>query len=274
MIIKTLAVTLCLFGIHYVFAMSNPEIGIATHQGQDNVVKAEEYIYSPADTVVLGTSLAGRILYRDSLPTIQSIAFGGSSPECGLTILSRMERKPKVALIETNLLTRESDLGFVDDVTDPWRMKMNTLLPNLRERNKPICELFGWLLKMSGMNMYASAINVPRELLESRMADMRKNWSEFDSKEYKARLEEIATMVNNIEKDGVKVMFFEMPINPEMQAMPEYKEAQRLVRERFPMAKYDYLANDTTEYETTDGEHLSYTEQCRYTAFFKRAMGK
>ena len=81
MIIKTLAVTLCLFGIHYVFAMSNPEIGIATHQGQDNVVKAEEYIYSPADTVVLGTSLAGRILYRDSLPTIQSIAFGGSSPE-------------------------------------------------------------------------------------------------------------------------------------------------------------------------------------------------
>ena len=75
-------------------------MGVLTHQWQDNVNKAQQYVYEKSrDTVMVGTSLSSRII-ADSIPMVTSLSFGGCSVEDGLMIILYKGYTPKFILIE------------------------------------------------------------------------------------------------------------------------------------------------------------------------------
>ena len=270
---KSILVLISLVFIHYVLALNFPNIGSATHQFQDNIIKVEEYVYNPKDTVVVGTSLSARILY-DSLSNVQSIAFGGGSPEAGLVLLQRMQSVPKVVLVEKNLITRKCDLRFIDNVTGTTKHFLCSYLPNFREKNKPICMFFGSLIKLSGINSYKAAVNVPEELLTERIVVKIKAIKEIpiDYVEYENRLRTLKWLMDSLEQRGSNFVLFNMPINKKLFDAEKDERIDSLLEKYFPSYDYNYLPCDTTEYMTTDGQHLSYPEQVRYTSFFKKAI--
>ena len=71
-----------------------------------------------------------------------------------------------------------------------------------------------------------------------------------------------------------KFIFFEMPVNYKLTHLKMYDQIREAVRNDFPEDKYDYLPSDTSKYMTTDGQHLDFEGQQRYTHFFKRATAK
>ena len=117
MIKKSVCCFMTLAILHLCFVLFNPSTGMATHQWQDNVLKAQQFMYAEmSDTVMVGTSLSARII-RDSIPFVKSVSFGGCAVEDGLKIILSKGNAPKYVLVETNLLLREgnTELVYVDE---------------------------------------------------------------------------------------------------------------------------------------------------------------
>ncbi|MFZ1688597.1 MAG: hypothetical protein WAU70_14305, partial [Flavobacteriales bacterium] len=118
------------------------------HLQGSNRIKAEGYLYSEGEAphdVIVGSSLAFRMVADSLKPGTYNLAVGGLSFQEGLDIITRSGRWPKRVFIETNILFRKYDEGFIKAVTNPVMFAARTQAPVLRERNQPSGLLFGWV---------------------------------------------------------------------------------------------------------------------------------
>ena len=268
MVKKSILVCTVLLCLHAAWVACFPERGVPTHQFQDNVVKVQRFLYAESPYVLVGTSLSARIL-KDSIPEVTSIAFGGSSVENGLRLVLCKPAAPRVLFVETNLLLRESDADFIDRAVAPIPYMVKRVFPSLREQYQPICLFADVMLGATGVNPQRGAATVNREFLERCIQDALVADTVCSSDRAHGRMELIASLLSAIEAKGSRLVFFEMPVNPRLEGMASFRQVRELVEERFPRARYAYMPRDTAAYLTTDGMHLDYEGQCRFSSYFK-----
>ena len=274
MIKKSIICFLILVIIHALFVKLFPNIGMATNQRQDNILKAQQAFYAEdLNMAIVGTSLANRII-RDSIPTIQSLAFVGCSVEDGLQILRRKRYAPKYVFVEINLLLREGRKELVDGATDGIIPKIKEWIPSLREQYEPICILASTIIGTSKMNTQAGMTVIDYNLLNSQVENALKKNRSIEEQVLEKRLKDIKGLINELETKGTKFVFFEMPVNYKLTHLNIYNQVREAVRKDFPESTYDYLPSDTSKYMTTDGQHLDLEGQKKYTHFFKKATAK
>ena len=277
MIKKAIVTFAVLFCIHIALVLNCPTIGKATHQWQDNVVKAQSYLYSNhVDTVIVGTSLSARII-KDSIPSVQSLAFQGCSVEDGLNIIMARKQKPRYVLVEYNLLFAEGHPQLFANQTDAFLYKLRELIPSLREQYQPICLISYYLNELKdGKRTGQSELKRANIELLNRLIERRLNNEDYTSKEEirSTRLHTLKTIMSALEKEGVRFVFFEMPINERLSNLKEYAETRNMVCEAFPREIYMYLPSDTHKYITTDGIHLDDRDAQIYSHFFKCALSQ
>lgn len=263
-----------LMAAHWLLVLLCPGAGMPTHQWQDNLVKAQTFLYAEhCDTAMVGTSLSGRIL-RDSIPTVRSVSFGGCAVEDGLRIVGCREQLPHYVLVETNLFLNEGNDEMVENLTEGIIPQIKRLLPSLREQYEPICLLASVLMKSGNINAQAGAATVDTVLLNDRIAQHLRDDKGIDEQVAQQRLLLLQGLMRSLELGGVKFVFFEMPVNPRLQHLKSYDQTRDIVRRAFPPSRYQYLPADTAQYLTTDGEHLDYEGQQRFSAFIKRQLEK
>ncbi|MBQ2132287.1 MAG: hypothetical protein II431_13230, partial [Prevotella sp.] len=159
MIKKSILSFFMLFIIHVIFIWLFPTLGMATNQWQDNMVKAQHFLYAEdTDTAMVGTSLSARIL-PDSIPSVRSVAFGGCAAEDGLRLILSKPTVPHCVLIEANLLFRKGNDELIDKMTKGVIPQLKKCIPSLRECNEPICLLSGLMIKAAGMNPQAATMS-------------------------------------------------------------------------------------------------------------------
>lgn len=272
MIKKSFLVFFILFVLHALVVKLFPSVGMATHQRQDNIVKAQQAFYAEhIDKAIVGTSLANRII-RDSIPDIQSVAFVGCSVEDGLRILSARSNVPKYVFVETNLFLRDGNKELISKVTEGLITKIKQWIPSLREQYEPICMLASTLIGASKINPQAGMAVVNMEWLNRSIEDKIKTDMEIPDSTVRQRMPILKSLIHSLEVRGTKFVFFEMPINKKLLYLKQNNQMREIVRREFSMDKYVYLPSDTTEYLTTDGMHMDYEGQQRYTHFFKDAV--
>src|SRR5574344_159215 len=160
MIKKSLYSFIVLFLIHTLFVTIYPNLGFATNQWQDNIIKAQVYLYSDdIDTAMVGSSLSARIL-KDSIPSVNSISFGGCSVEDGLSIILSKKQKPKYILVETNYFIRKGNPYLVKKLTTGLMPQIKKYIPCLREKNEPICLISGLFIHVIGINPQAATTSL------------------------------------------------------------------------------------------------------------------
>lgn len=263
-----------MFIAHASFVKLFPNVGMATNQRQDNILKAQQAFYAEnMDMAIVGTSLANRII-RDSIPNIQSLAFVGCSVEDGLQILKSRHSAPKYVFVEINLLLRGGRKELVRGTTEGILPKIKEWIPSLREQYEPICILAYTIIGTSKMNIQAGMAVVDQKLLNSEVEEALKENIAIENNILERRMSYIKALTSEMEKKGTKFVFFEMPVNYQLTHLKMYDQIREAVREYFPEGKYDYLPSDTSKYLTTDGQHLDFEGQQRYTHFFKKATSK
>ena len=271
---KSITCFAILMAAHWLLVLLCPGAGMPTHQWQDNLVKAQTFLYAEhCDTAMVGTSLSGRIL-RDSIPTVRSVSFGGCAVEDGLRIVSHREQLPRYVLVETNLFLNEGNDEMVSNLSEgvvPW---IKSVVPSLREQYEPICLLASVLMKSGNINAQAGAAVVDTVLLNDRIAQHLRDAKGIDQQKAEQRLHTLQGLMAPLEAKGVRFVFFEMPVNPRLQHLKSYDQTRDMVQRAFPPEKYKYLPADTAQYLTTDGEHLDYEGQQRFSAFIKRQLEK
>ena len=274
MIKKSLICFLILFIIHALFVKLFPNMGMATNQRQDNILKAQQAFYAEdLNMAIVGTSLANRII-RDSIPNIQSLAFVGCSVEDGLQILRNRRNAPKYVFVEINLILRGGRKELVNGTTEGIIPRIKEWIPSLREQYEPICILASTIIGTSKMNTQAGMAVVDNERLNSQVEKTLKDDKPIEDSIVKNRMNEIKSLISELEAKGTKFVFFEMPINYKLTHMKSLDQIREVVRKDYPEETYDYLPSDTSKYMTTDGQHLDLEGQKKYTHFFKQATKK
>ena len=274
MIKKSLICFLILFIIHALFVKLFPNMGMATNQRQDNILKAQQAFYAEdLNMAIVGTSLANRII-RDSIPNIQSLAFVGCSVEDGLQILRNRRNAPKYVFVEINLILRGGRKELVNGTTEGIIPRIKEWIPSLREQYEPICILASTIIGTSKMNTQAGMAVVDNDRLNSQVEKTLKDDKPIEDSIVKKRMKDIKTLTNELEAKGTKFVFFEMPINYRLTHIKSLDQIREVVRKDYPEDKYDYLPSDTSKYMTTDGQHLDLEGQKKYTHFFKQVTKK
>ena len=274
MIKKSFICFIILFIIHALFVMLFPNMGMATNQRQDNILKAQQAFYAKnMDLVIVGTSLANRII-RDSIPNIQSLAFVGCSVEDGIRILRKKRKAPKYVFVEINLILRGGRKELVNGTTEGIIPRIKEWIPSLREQYAPICIFASTIIGASKMNTQAGMAVIDHNMLNRQVEGALKNDKSIEEDILESRMNDIKILINELEAKGTKFVFFEMPINYRLTHLKEDDQIRKAVRKNFPEGTYDYLPSDTSKYMTTDGHHLDFEGQKKYTKFFKQATEK
>jgi hypothetical protein len=272
MIKKSIICFVVLAVLHLCFVLANPSMGMATHQWQDNVMKAQQFLYAgKTDTVMVGTSLSGRII-RDSIPFVKSVSFGGCSVEDGLKIILNKKDVPKLVLVETNLLLIDGNPELVSRITNGVIPKIRHWIPSLREQYEPISLFASLMMNSTGINPQAGMAKVDMNLLNEsinrHIAEDRLMPEEW----IKRRGETIKALIAGLESKGARFVFFEMPVNERLLHLKKNDQMRAFVKKEFPTSKYLYLPSDTFKYLTTDGEHLDFEGQQRFSHYFRKVL--
>ena len=272
MIKKSIICFVVLAVLHLCFVLANPSMGMATHQWQDNVMKAQQFLYAgKTDTVMVGTSLSGRII-RDSIPFVKSVSFGGCSVEDGLKIILNKKDVPKLVLVETNFLLIDGNPELVSRITNGVIPKIRHWIPSLREQYEPISLFASLMMNSTGINPQAGMAKVDMNLLNEsinrHIAEDRLMPEEW----IKRRGETIKALIAGLESKGTRFVFFEMPVNERLLHLKKNDQMRAFVKKEFPTSKYLYLPTDTFKYLTTDGEHLDFEGQQRFSHYFRKVL--
>jgi hypothetical protein len=303
MIAKSIGITLLLFVIYSVLLHSN--VVKNNMQGQDqwqaNTIKAQEYLYAPTvpDNVIVGSSLSCRIL-SDSLPgDFYNLSFGGQSIFDGLEVLMHRPQFPKRVFIEMNMVKRGGDADFIKSLFNPVMFPLRKDISALRDKNQPsVCLLQSFVpfagehiydpftsrfynpllkkfnfLKGSTASVASSGSGLYAQVVKEEVDDFNRV---PDSIDMHLKFSKLAAELRLLKENGTTIIFFEMPMHPELDNTVQMKTIRKLFLQYFPLPGYIYLDKpDYTAYSTGDGLHLNEDAAKKYTGYFVRtASGK
>lgn len=268
---------------------------VSEHQWQDNQIKAQEYLYSNTDSVeniIVGSSLADRLIVG-YLPSIYNLSMGGLGIFDGLQTISRKGIYPQTVFIEMNKLDRKASIDFTTSLNNPIMTFLRKYFIPIRDGKQPmgfIAIPYGEKITAYGLYVVQTAVHTVAGKIVNRKEETTEK-VDMVAKILPRLLEEeshipnasdlekdaqnLKHYVDILEKNNVKVVFFEMPIQHELCGLNKPMAIRNQFYKTFPRDKYQYIdMPDCSDYVTTDGLHLDKESAEKYTFFFKDQMDK
>ncbi|GAB3688143.1 hypothetical protein GCM10027592_02630 [Spirosoma flavus] len=241
---------------------------------QRNTVKGEEFLYedgAQADTIIVGSSMSNRLLF-DSLPRHKghyyNLALEGMTSEDGLQLIAHAGYRPKLVLIEINTFDRKPDTTFFRKFIEPGWSQIREYLPIMRLKYQPIGVMKALLRDWRG-----GATDEIVETVDTAFVTrlVHKRLSQTSDKPQDKALQETIdvadTYIQDLQKRGTKLVFFEMPTDPRIRNSNVSRRLRELVSTTFPASLYQHIPYPADTYQTTDGVHLPRNECVRYTRY-------
>jgi hypothetical protein len=251
-------------------------IGNSQHIWQDNINKAQRYIYSK-DTlmnVIVGSSLSNRLI-MDSLPGLYNLSLQGQNVYDGLAIILRKEQLPKTIYLEMNIVLGNENKTFTSSLFSPVLYNLRKYFPSLRDEYQPVGQLgkvvMNSVSKIKPDSKLLKSPPVSEEVFDKIINLKSEEYSIVPDEEVlenrRAILKEYVLALGN---RGTEVIFFEMPVNEKLAKLSRPCKIRETFNSTFSPEKYKYIPlPDCKDYRTRDGEHLSPEEALLYTCYFR-----
>jgi hypothetical protein len=188
----------------------------------------------------------------------------------GLQLILSKDSAPRFVLLETNLILRDGNADLVSKNTEGIIPVVKHWIPSLREQYEPICLFASMMLGSTGIDAQAGNKKVNMNLLNESIKHRIEKDNPIPADKAESRIQEIKQLIKKLEEKGTRFVFFETPVNERILHLRKFEQTRDIVQREFPADKYIYLPSDTTKYLTTDGEHLDYEGQQRYSSFLKK----
>jgi hypothetical protein len=253
-----------------------------------NYMFAQEYIYDHPNSlaVIVGSSLSTRLRSNLVLPETFNLSFSGLSPLDGIKIVLGAHTHPRAVFIEANFLIRNSDPDFEKGMLSPGLLAARRWMVSLRDFVRPVplvmthvrvrinrvwAFLVGHLATDVQPVISKSDANV---IFDRLLADQKRYYAAPLSKDAQTKLiTELSADIAALEQRGIKVVFFEMPINPALCDTPLETGIRNLIRTQFPAEPY-FRIGDCNAVTTVDGVHLTWPEAEPVTRQFAEIIGQ
>ena len=227
------------------------------NQGDTNMLRVETYLAHPhSETVLVGSSLTFRLPLPVLGPRITNLAMAGGAPATGLAIIAGANTRPNLVLIEVNLLTRGVDMTAVTSLLRFPDRQLRADFRAFRTGYDPIN-----LMERGIQALFHKSdrdLIPPPDAIRHLIADEQRTMSHPpDAANLQHRLAETASLVAMLEARGIRVGFFEMPIDHSLIDLLGEKDLRQAVMEKFPKSQFCWLNLSVPGgAHTLDGIHL------------------
>lgn len=184
-----------------------------------------------------------------SKPNVSNLALPGGSPVTGLMLIAKSGHLPKVLIIETNILGVKPDMALLDYFRPlpPQLEEPRRLIRDFKPIRTALCRVLGADPSSDTMHKQAVAPENRRSFYQQRAASLLAQppshyetsaaiaralvqpSAEFDST-VKTNAQTIVRLAQQMEANGVKVYFLEMPLMPEVRNGPYSSTVQREIK--------------------------------------------
>lgn len=265
--LKTVVLSLVMFTLYsVVLHILSPNVKVFQNQWIKNYSIAEEFIYQESlfKTVIVGSSLAARLIKSDLGKETYNLSLSGGSALTGLHIIKESTILPEMIFIEVNILERKLNEDMLDSLFVPvvWKMKRN--VKSLQYTYQPINVLLTFIKNRFDRDdavMKYDYIN--KKILESGIKRHSQNTWGIDGLGERDLVGQ-RDLVNYFSSKGVKIIFFQMPVHKDVLGSVMYQKRKIVLLEMFPEFEFNWAENNH-KYETMDGIHLSLKSSIEYS---------
>lgn len=301
MVKKSVIFSILLIICWSIYIKNNPT-GVSQSQWQDNMISAERFVFDnpDVDNLIVGSSLARR-LQRDSLPNYYNLSMSGQGVFDGLNILTSKKNLPSNVFIEINMIIRHENETFRDIISSPILNGLKRHFQIFRSDKQPLAllshgiaspELNKFIIQLrkketSNLAIEKTVIKIPiassnnsneenkpikkrNKALEEAIKSQKKNYSKkIDSIDIENQFNILFNHIKYLKSKNVNIVFFEMPVNPELISLNRATYLRNRIENDFPNYKFIKLPDNIKYITTTDGVHLTPEESNIYTSYFK-----
>jgi hypothetical protein len=227
------------------------------NQGDTNMIRAQDYLAKPnSDTVLVGSSLTFRLPPRVLGSRITNLAIAGGAPATGLALIEHSSTRPKLVLIEVNLLSRAADMAAVQSLLRFPELQLRGRLRAFRTGYDPVNVTERAIQAL--LHKDDEDLVPPPDTIRWLIADEQQTMSHPpDADSLSNNLAQTAALVTTLQARGIRVGFFEMPIDASLVDLPAEKTLRKEVVQRFPLNRFCWLKLSVPGgARTLDGIHL------------------
>lgn len=280
---KSLLIFIILFIAFNVFliVIHKGEFKSAQYQYQNNIIKAEKYLYSKTvpTGVLIGTSLSGKFI-MDSLPGVTNLALSGLNIFDGLQIILKREKFPKIVFIETNFFYRPENKLFTGSFNSPLNSFFKRNLLGLREENQPVGLILHVLKSYKKNPLSVSVVGnempLPKDIFLQLLKRQEDTYGAIDTLLLNDAVVRLNKYIQELTSRNVKVILFEVPVNGELENLPLAVKVRTAIKDRVANSNNIYtveLPRNQT-YMTVDGIHLDDKSIRQYMIYFNEALNR
>ena len=267
--------------------------GTAQYNWQSNLFAAEEFVWGEKayDNIILGSSLSNRIT-PEMLPADQdwyNLSLAGLGVFDGLELIRQSNNVPQNVYIEVNKIMREPSSVFHKAVFAKSKTLLRDHLSYSFESQKPIPLIEKafedkvvrkTLGKMEHEFLKLPFFRQPTKgglekqekaaMNEDAFAQIKQKlvqqYGEIDEQKLSRHLTLLSKQVAELEDRGIRVVFFEIPIESSICNLKRSVSIRNGIKTAF---SNQYIEQpDCSTYQTTDGLHLNNKSAVRYVEFF------
>ncbi|MGX2982644.1 hypothetical protein [Helicobacter sp. 23-1045] len=243
-----------------------PQITATQNQWQQNIVFAQDFIYetkitkiaesSAYNAIIVGSSMSARIdSAKLAKSHIYNLAFGGGSALSGLEIIKQANKLPKAIFVESNIaFLRPKDANMLKQLFGV-DSAMKKYIPALQVKYQPINVFLSFVKGRAGKSKDEKLAKQRNEkLYKESLERMIEGYNaNIDSAKYEADLAELRALLAYFEKQGVEIIFFEMPIDEKLLNTKQVLAVHKVLKD---FAYPTLSPPNHSIYQTTDGIHL------------------
>ncbi|EJL87942.1 hypothetical protein PMI16_02829 [Herbaspirillum sp. CF444] len=264
----SICVTAILLGLYSLFLAYGPRPSTLSMQSQwqDNNQIVEAYFRKEmhAPVVFVGSSLSRRLRFDDPA-CAYNMALGGDSSLTGLAAILRSSHLPKKVFIEINVPDRPANTGLVE-TADSFYKK---LAPIFYTENMPVNLLYSFLAAPHKKDLNQQ-ISEPLRL-EGVALQLKDYGNLIPEDDLRAEIAFFSTAINALEKRGIEVVLYELPISRELRETPKERQIKTAFSEQFPRNKLITARDMGIDVASTDGLHMSENEAREVSTWLRQS---
>jgi hypothetical protein len=260
---------------HFGSALQQP--AVTTRDGR--LVTLNRYMREEVpDIVLVGSSVTWRLKEEYfTLPRVRNLALAGGSPVTGLEIVAAQPRLPKLVLIESNILTRETDAALVARFSGGSAAQALWLRPV----RSLVAALETWTHAPPNQTQARAEqqrlLGQPPDTFDNRVYRDRAvaQMNEGDAAApVRANVLRIRQLIEEIERRGSRVRLIHIPFEPEIERSRLVASSQQIVRAAFPDdATWLTIDPPRGELRWADGVHLDERSALLVVRAIEAALG-
>jgi len=231
------------FAAYAAFVQWTPfQVPSGQNQNDTNLIRAEDYLAAPnAETVLVGSSLTFRVPAADLGPRMVNLAFAGGAPATGLALIRDANARPVLVLVEINLLQRGADRDMIGSLLRFPEHWLRTRLKVFRTGHDPVNLTWRGMAALMHKADFEPPPPSP-EIIRQLTADQRREKLRgVDINVLRHNLAEVSSLVAALRARGVRVGFFEMPVDPSLADLPSDATIRREALRAFPRDRFCWL---------------------------------